>query len=183
MPAWCGAPKFDLPRLFGSDSKQEEIDMSEIRKTVIIDATAAELFAIVDDPTNFPKYVPNVTGVEDVSSSTGRIGDTFRVIYKVLGVSFDEKFTTTEYEHAKRITSAFKGGMTGTFRWTFEPHGEQCKVSVQIDYGVAGGVIGKAADLMMLERANAKSIEGMLENLRRMVVKPVAPANRQTTAK
>jgi hypothetical protein len=44
-------------------------------------------------------------------------------------------------------------------------------------------MLGKAADLMMLERANAKSIEGMLENLRRMVVKPVAPANRQTTAK
>ncbi len=150
--------------------------MSEIRKSEIIDATAAELFAIVDDPTNFPKYVPNVAGVEDVTSSTGRIGDTFRVTYKVLGVGFDEKFTTTEYEHPKRITSSFKGGMTGTFRWTFEPHGEQCKVSVQIDYAVAGGVLGKAADLMMLERANAKAIEGMLENLRRMVVKPVAPA-------
>jgi len=157
--------------------------MSEIRKSVTVDATAAELFDIVDDPTNFPKYVPNVTGVEDVTSSKVRIGDTFRVIYKVLGVTFDEKFTTTEYERAKRITSSFKGGMTGTFRWTFEPHGEQCKVSVQIDYGVAGGVLGKAADLMMLERANAKSIEEMLENLRRMVVKPVAPANRQTTAK
>jgi ribosome-associated toxin RatA of RatAB toxin-antitoxin module len=183
MPAWCGSSKFDLPRLFGWDSKPEEIDMSEIRKSVIIDATAAELFAIVDDPTNFPKYVPNVTGVEDVTSSKGRIGDTFRVIYKVLGVSFDEKFTTSEYEHAKRVTSAFKGGMTGTFRWEFEPHGEQCKVSVQIDYEVAGGVLGKAADLMMLERANAKSIEGMLENLRRMVVKPVAPAYRETTAK
>jgi ribosome-associated toxin RatA of RatAB toxin-antitoxin module len=149
--------------------------MSEIRKSVTIDATAAELFAIVDDPTNFPKYVPNVTGVEDVTSSEGRIGDTFRVIYKVLGVSFDEKFTTTEYEREKRITSSFKGGMTGEFRWTFEPQGERCKVSVQIDYGVAGGVLGKAADLMMLESANAKSIEGMLENLRRLVAKPVAP--------
>src|SRR5713226_6624855 len=154
--------------------------MSEIRKSVMIDATAAELFAIVDDPTNFPKYVPNVTGVEDVTTSTGRIGDTFRVLYKVLGVSFSEKFTTIEHEGAKRITSSFKGGMTGTFRWTFEPHGEQCQVGVQIDYGVAGGVLGKAADLMMLERANAQAIEGMLENLRRMVVKP---ANRQATAK
>jgi len=36
---------------------------------------------------------------------------------------------------------------------------------------------------MMLERANARSIEGMLENLRRMVVKPVAPANGQATVK
>jgi hypothetical protein len=35
----------------------------------------------------------------------------------------------------------------------------------------------------MLERTNAKAIEGMLENLRRLVVKPVAPADRQATAK
>src|SRR5260370_27365540 len=106
--------------------------MSEIRKSEIIDATAAELFAIVDDPTNFPKYVPNVTGVEDVTSSTGRIGDTFRVNYKVLGVSFDEKFTTTEDEHAQRITSSFKGRMTGTFRWRFEAPRVQCMVRAQI---------------------------------------------------
>ena len=157
--------------------------MSEIRKSVTIDATAAELFDIVDDPTNFPKYVPNVTGVEDVTSSKGRIGDTFRVIYKVLGVTFDEKFTTTEYEHAKRITSSFKGGMNGSFRWTFEPDGRQCKVRVDIRYDVAGGALGKAVDAVMLERTNAKAIEGMLENLRRLVVKPVAPAHRQATAK
>src|SRR5229473_2616547 len=50
-----------------------------------------QLFAIVDDPTNFPKYVPNVTGVEDVTSSKGRIGDTFRVIYKVLGRSEERR--------------------------------------------------------------------------------------------
>jgi len=51
------------------------------------------VFAIVDDPANFPKYVPNVHDVVDVRRSDGRIGDSFRVIYKVLGVTFDEKFT------------------------------------------------------------------------------------------
>jgi hypothetical protein len=35
---------------------------------------------------------------------------------------------------------------------------------------VAGGAIGKAVDSLVLERTNEKSIEGMLENLRRLAL-------------
>ena len=145
--------------------------MSEIKKSLTIDAPADELFDIVDDPHNFPKYVPNVSEVADIHRTDRRIGDTFRVIYKVLGLTFDEKFTTTEHERPTRLASEFKGGMSGTFRWGFEPRGSQCAVTVDIKYDVAGGALGKAVDSMMLERTNAKSIEGMLDNLRRIAVK------------
>ena len=145
--------------------------MAEIKKSVTIDATANEVFDIVEDPSNFTKFVPNVSEVVDIHRTERRIGDTFRVVYKVLGLTFDEKFTTTEYDRPTYLTSAFKGGMNGTFRWSFEPHGRQCQVTVEIKYDVAGGALGKAVDAVMLERTNAKSIEGMLENLRRMAVK------------
>lgn len=148
--------------------------MSEIKKSLTIDATADELFDIVEDPQNLPKYVPNVSEVVDVHRTEQRVGDTFRVIYKVLGMTFDEKFTTSEYERPSGITSAFKGGMNGTFRWTFKPQGQRCEVAVEISYDVAGGALGKAVDAVMLERTNAKSIEGMLENLRRMAAKTPA---------
>ena len=149
--------------------------MAEIKKSVTIDATANEVFDIVEDPSNFTKFVPNVSEVVDIHRTERRIGDTFRVIYKVLGLTFDEKFTTTEYDRPTYLTSAFKGGMNGTFRWSFEPHGRQCQVTVEINYDVAGGALGKAVDAVMLERTNAKSIEGMLENLRRMAVKAASP--------
>ena len=145
--------------------------MAEIKKSVTIDATANEVFDIVEDPSNFTKFVPNVSEVVDIHRTERRIDDTFRVVYKVLGLTFDEKFTTTEYDRPTYLTSAFKGGMNGTFRWSFEPHGRQCQVTVEINYDVAGGALGKAVDAVMLERTNAKSIEGMLENLRRMAVK------------
>ena len=149
--------------------------MAEIKKSVTIDATANEVFDIVEDPSNFTKFVPNVSEVVDIHRTERRIGDTFRVVYKVLGLTFDEKFTTTEYDRPTYLTSAFKGGMNGTFRWSFEPHGRQCQVTVEINYDVAGGALGKAVDAVMLERTNAKSIEGMLENLRRMAVKAESP--------
>ncbi len=99
--------------------------MAEIRKSLIIDATANELFNIVEDPSKLPKFVPNVSEVVDIQRTDRRVGDTFRVIYKALGLTFDENFTTTEYDRPTYITSAFKGGMNGTFRWSFEPHGTQ----------------------------------------------------------
>ena len=150
--------------------------MSEIHKTVTIDSPVEAVFEIVDDPQNFPKYVPNVNRVADVQLTDQRVGDTFRVIYKVLGITFDEKFTTTEHQHPNRITSKFEGGMSGTYRWAFESLGAKTKVNVDIDYDVAGGALGKAVDSLMLERTNEKSIEGMLENLRQLAEKAEASA-------
>jgi ribosome-associated toxin RatA of RatAB toxin-antitoxin module len=142
--------------------------MAEIHKSTTVAETAEKVFEIVDDPANFPNYVPNVHEVVDVRRSEGRIGDSFRAIYKVVGVTFDEKFTVTEYQRPNRITSAFSGGMTGTFAWTFEPQGEGTKIKVDVDYQLAGGPLGKAVDSLMLHRVNEKTIEDMLTNLGRV---------------
>lgn len=142
--------------------------MAEIHKSTTVAAPVDTVFEIVDDPANFSKYVPNVEDVVDVHRSDGRIGDSFRVIYKVLGVAFDEKFTVTDYERPNRIKSTFSGGMTGTFAWTFEPQGEETKINVDVDYQLAGGPLGKAVDRLMLERVNEKTIEDTLKNLGRV---------------
>ncbi len=142
--------------------------MAEIHKSTTVAEPLEKLFEIVDDPANFPKYVPNVHAVVDIRRSDGRIGDSFRVIYKVLGVTFDEKFTVSDYERPSRITSTFSGGMTGTFAWTFEPQGEGAKVNVDVDYQLTGGPLGKAVDSLMLHRVNEKTIEDMLKNLGRV---------------
>src|SRR5260370_28972041 len=97
--------------------------MAEIKKSLTIDATPGELFDIAEDPSKLPKFVPNVSDVVDIQRTERRIGDSFRVIYKVLGVTFDEQFTTTEHGRPTYLTSPFKGGLTGAFRWPFEPKG------------------------------------------------------------
>jgi ribosome-associated toxin RatA of RatAB toxin-antitoxin module len=149
--------------------------VSHIKKTATIDASAGEVFEYIDDPRNLPKYVPNVSAVVDVHQTDKRVGDTFTVIYKVLGLTFEEKFTTTEYARPTLINLAFKGGMGGSFRWSIAPRQRGCEVTVQVDYEVAGGVLGKAADSIMLERTNTSAIEGLLDNLRRLTVQSAAP--------
>ncbi len=144
--------------------------VARIHKSATIAAAVEKAFEIVDDPANFPRYVPNVHDVADIRRSDGRIGDSFRVIYKVLGVTFDETFTVTDYQRPNLIKSTFAGGMTGTFAWTFEPVPEGSRVTIDIDYELAGGPLGKAVDSLMLQRVNEKTIEDTLQNLGRVAV-------------
>src|SRR5258708_12572116 len=95
--------------------------MAEIHKTVTIDVPVEKVFDIVDDPENYPKYVPNVSQVVDVRRTDSRIGDSFRVIYKVLGTTFDEKFTTTDYQHPTRIGSPSNSALTAPSPRPFHP--------------------------------------------------------------
>jgi carbon monoxide dehydrogenase subunit G len=143
--------------------------MSEINKSATIEASIEKVFDFVDDPEKIPKYVPNVERVEDVKRSDKRIGDSFRVIYKVLGVTFDEKFTVTEYQRPSHTQSNFEGGMNGTFSWTFESEGPSTMANVSVEYELAGGPLGKAIDALVLERANEKTIERMLQNMRQAI--------------
>lgn len=143
--------------------------MSEIHKTVTFDAPVEKVFELVDNPDNIPKFIPNVERVVDVNRTDRRIGDTFTVIYKVLGITFNEKFTVTGYERNRKVVSKFDGGMKGTFSWIMEPQGTQTECSMDIEYQVGGGVLGKAADALVLERTNEKNMDQSLENMRRVL--------------
>lgn len=148
--------------------------MAEIHESLAVNARAETVFDLVDDEQKYPSYVPNVTGVADAVRSQGRVGDSVRVIYKVLGVTFDEKFIVKEHQRPSRISSTFEGGMTGTFDWRFEPQADQTKVTVDVHYKLAGGVVGKAVDAMLLERTNQKTIQQMLQNLSRLATEAKA---------
>jgi len=148
--------------------------MAEIHRDITIDADADEVFAIIDHPQNFPRYVPNVSEVVDIRLNDQHVGDSYRVIYKVLGATFDEKFSVTEWARPNRLVAKFEGGMSGTFRWTLDDLGGQTRVSIDIEYSMPGGALGKAIDALLLERVNEKSMEGMLENLSRLARKPAS---------
>ena len=146
--------------------------MAEIHKSVTIDAPAGRVFDLLDDPSAIPSYTPNVERVEDVRQSEQRIGDTFRVIYKALGITFEEKFTVTEHVRPTRLASRFENGMKGTFLYQVAPQGEQTTLTVDVHYELPGGPLGKAIDALLLERTNERTIENQLDNLRQLALQP-----------
>jgi uncharacterized membrane protein len=160
----------DQPGLGREDTSaaEEDVGMAEIHKSVSINAPAERVFDLIDDPGAIPSYTPNVERVEDVQQSEHRIGDTFRVIYKAVGATFKETFTVTEYERPTRLASRFENGMKGTFVYQVTPQGEQTTLTVDVQYQLPAGALGKAVDSLLLERTNETTIEKQLDNLRQL---------------
>jgi uncharacterized membrane protein len=151
--------------------------MAEIHKSVSIDAPAERVFDLLDDPSAIPSYTPNVERVEEVRQTDQRVGDTFRVVYKAVGITFEERFTITEHQRPTRLASSFENGMKGTFVYQVSPQGQQTTLTVDVRYDLPGGALGKAIDALLLERTNEKTIETQLDNLRQMAAREPSSSN------
>ncbi len=86
--------------------------------------------------------------------------------YAVLGLHFPMTFTATEYEHPTKLTRRFEGGMKGTWTWLLEPRGNSTHMATAMEYEMAGGILGKAMNAVLVERMNEKNAKGMLKNLK-----------------
>lgn len=148
--------------------------MAVVQKTIPINAPVETVFEVLNDPNRIPEVAPGVSRVDQVRHE-GRVGDSFRTVYSVMGLGFPMKFTTVEYTSPTRIIQRMEGGMTGTFTWILEPRDGATQATVRIDYEMMGGVLGKAVNALLLERMNEKNAERMLENLK-MISEATEPA-------
>ena len=105
------------------------------------------------------------------------MGNSFRVIYRVLGTPFKEEFRVIGFEPPRRHTphrrfqiwQTFHGPVRGTFTWTLEAEGNQTYASIDAAYQLMGGVFGRVLDALLVERAVKKDVDQMLENMKRQL--------------
>jgi carbon monoxide dehydrogenase subunit G len=141
---------------------------------VTIETTVEKVLEFVDDPENLANCVPMVEQVVEVGRSGRRVGNSFRVIYRVLGMPFNEEFRVIGFEPPPRHTphrrfqiwQTFHGRVRGTFTWTLEAEGNQTYTSLDAAYRLVGGVFGRALDELLVERAFQKVVDQMLENMK-----------------
>lgn len=158
--------------------------MSEIHQTITIDALVEKVLDLLVNPENIPTFAPNVERVEDIVRSGRIVGDTFRVIYKALGMTFDHRLSVTTFGSPPKTTPHrryqirwfFDGQMKGSLTWTLEAQDNQTDVSVDVEYELAGGVLGKAVDVLLLERTNNRNVKHMLQNMKRVLAPQVTSA-------
>ena len=105
------------------------------------------------------------------------MSNSFRVIYRVLGMRFNEEFRVIGFEPPRRHTPhrrfqiwhTFHGRVRGTFTWTLEAEGIQTHASLDAAYQLIGGGFGRALDALLVERAVKKDVDQMLENMKRQL--------------
>jgi len=143
--------------------------MTTIKKSILIESPVEQIETLFNDPHRLPEWYPGVAAVEPSAGYPVEVGSTCQITYKAGGMTMESKFSTVEnVPHSNRIFK-MEGMITGTNRWDLEQEGGATKVTVTIDYEMAGGGLGKIADKLVVERMNDKNAAAGLENLKAMV--------------
>ena len=140
--------------------------MPVIEKSIVINAPAERVFAIVDDPNRLPDYMVGIVRVADVVQTPVRIGDSMRFTYAVIGLRFPGKATILDWEQNSRVVAKLEGGIGGTYTVTLRPQSNATRATWRFDYTMKGGILGKAVNALLVERINEKNAERGLENLK-----------------
>ena len=108
--------------------------MAQVKKTVIINHSAGEMFLLVDDVLKYPEFLPWCGGVDLIEQNDHSTTATLHIAYHGL----HQKFTTENY---KTFPSAMSIQLKdGPFKhldgaWQFIPlNDEACKIEFSLNY-------------------------------------------------
>jgi uncharacterized membrane protein len=137
--------------------------MARVHRNIEIKAPVNKVYACIEDPKTFPEWVTNMIEVKDLTGSG--VGTHYNWTWKMVGMGFNGEATFTEDVPNKRIVLKSKGGITSTWTYTFEPHGDVTTLDVDVDYTVPVPVLGKLAEKLIFKR-NDRDLEMALMNLK-----------------
>lgn len=140
--------------------------MVNIKKSITINAPPEKVWAYLDDPMSGPEWLPGMIEVRNVAGKG--IGRKFEWTYKMLGIRFNGKSTTTELIQNERAVVQSKSGIETTWVYLYEPHAGGTKLSFDIDYKIPMPVLGKLAEKLVL-KTNEREAELALENIKTMM--------------
>ena len=140
--------------------------MPEIEESVSIPRPQQEVFDVVSDPENIPKFDSSVVHVERLGEGALGVGTRFRGTSKVLGRSFDWTAEVTEHDPPRRSTSkSVEGKMDFTVSMTCEPEGDGTRLTQRIEAASGlGGIFGRIAD-PLVQKVQARTVRANLESL------------------
>jgi len=117
--------------------------MAQVEKTVLVEHSAAEMFALVDRVEDYPQFLPWCGGTELIERSDSVTLATIKIDYH--GVR--QSFTTRNHKEAPqwmRIELQEGPFVHLTGHWHFKPLGEEaCKVEFRLEYEFSSKLLQK----------------------------------------
>lgn len=120
--------------------------MAVYERSVLIEATPAEVFAFHQDPRNIPKISPDSLRVEQVECRVPAVvGEEFRLKVRQFGIPLEWVGFWEEVVPDERLVD---GARKSPFRrWRhqhlFRPEGAHCRMTDRVEYLLPGGIIGR----------------------------------------
>ena len=92
-----------------------------IQRAGEVNAPADKVFDFIDTPRRVPEWSAGITSVSDIRESEGRVGDTMKATYSVMGMRFPMRWTITEYERPTTLRFHARGRIGGNMASFLNP--------------------------------------------------------------
>jgi uncharacterized membrane protein len=140
--------------------------MAHINKDILINAPLDQVFDMIYDFESIPKWMVGMEEVHNISPGERGEGSTFEWTYNMAGIKFAGTSRVISLDPPRQAILESTGGIDSTWTWTYAAEGEGTRLTCDLEYTVPGGGLGKIADRLVVERANAKSMEESLANIK-----------------
>ncbi len=84
--------------------------MAKLEISTVINLPVEEVFAVVSNPENYPKWISSSNDVKITSEGPIGVGTTFRTVVRFLGQRIEGESEITEYESNWRCATKTKSG-------------------------------------------------------------------------
>lgn len=128
--------------------------MPNISKSALVQHTAAEMFALVDDVSNYSEFLPWCGGSEEISRNDDEVSATVVIAHSGLNKAFTTK---NRLQKHKMIEMSL---INGPFKhlhgfWRFESLADDaCKVSLDLEYEFSNRLISMVVGPVFNQIAN-----------------------------
>ncbi len=139
--------------------------MIRLKKSIDIHASVDKVFNYVSNPESMVECIPSMMDVRDIQKTDKEIK--YHWAYKMLGIRFEGDSESTRIPN-KHIETRSKGGIQSTWNWDFEPHGEDTRINLNIEYSVPSPVLGKLAE-RLVKKQNEKEADLAMDNIKTMI--------------
>jgi hypothetical protein len=147
--------------------------MTQIQRSILIDAPADTIFTILVDPQKANLMNPYVTVKAHRFTEIG--APILEYEYKMAGMGFSGDTKPIVYEPPSHFVAESMGGLESRWDWHLKPISEgRTLISVDLEYTPPLSIIGAVMDKLVLEKQNEKIIEEQLESLKRLAEEVVA---------
>jgi uncharacterized membrane protein len=137
--------------------------MPKGKSSIVVNVPVEKVWALFDDVEKLPDWMSLMTEVSNVQGQGE--GSTYNWTYKFMGVPF--KGTTKvleEVPNKKRVVKS-EGGISSTWTWEFASVEGGTKISVMVEYGVPGQVLGKFVEPFVVKQGN-RDVAHALDNFK-----------------
>ena len=141
--------------------------MAKVERSILINASGEKIDEIPRDGKRLAEWYAGIEKAEpdDVYPNPG---GKIVLTYKSGGARFDITQTVLERIEGQSAKYQMEGMITGTNHWVYAPEGAGTRVKATFDYQMPGGVLGKLADKVIVERMNVENLEKSLDNLKKL---------------